>query len=244
MRRILARLPESSRSRRGATSRAGTAVSVVAHTALVTLAVVATGRSSIDARPRPVDEHPVVYTVLPDDPPAPSSRGPRSAGGPTTRPATPLPPSRPFTPPVVDVVDVVDVAARGAVVIGERWTSSSGMVGGRAGDGGSGGDGAGGGTYDARGVEVEAALRPGAPVPRYPESLRSERIEGRVVARFVVDTTGRVEPASVRIVASEHPLFTSAVRATLPSLRFTPARAHGAKVRQLVELPFEFSIER
>ena len=81
------------------------------------------------------------------------------------------------------------------------------------------------------------------PRPRYPEQLRAAGVTGRVVVRLVVDTAGRLEPGSVEIRESSHDLFTRAVRAVLPSLRFTPAEAGGRKVRMLVDLPFEFRLD-
>ena len=65
-----------------------------------------------------------------------------------------------------------------------------------------------------------------------------------MLVRFVVDTTGRVERGSVQVVSSSNELFTASVRSALPSLRFRPASAGGRLVRQLVELPFEFALER
>jgi outer membrane biosynthesis protein TonB len=67
-------------------------------------------------------------------------------------------------------------------------------------------------------------------------------VAGRVVARFVVDTLGRVEPGSVQVVAADHPLFAATVREALGAMRFRPARAGGVRVRQLVELPFAFAV--
>jgi hypothetical protein len=46
----------------------------------------------------------------------------------------------------------------------------------------------------------------------------------------------------VVIRESSHDLFAQAIRAVLPSLRFTPAVAGGRKVRMLVDLPFEFRL--
>jgi hypothetical protein len=40
------------------------------------------------------------------------------------------------------------------------------------------------------------------------------------VVRFVVDTLGRVEPPSLDIVQSSHPLFLASVRTALDHLRF------------------------
>jgi TonB family protein len=80
------------------------------------------------------------------------------------------------------------------------------------------------------------------PRPRYPDQLRAAGVTGRVVVRLVIDTTGRVEAASVVIREASHELFAQSVRAILPSLRFSPAEARGRKVRMLADLPFEFRL--
>jgi protein TonB len=90
-------------------------------------------------------------------------------------------------------------------------------------------------------VDRPAALL-SPPRPRYPETLRAAGVTGRVVVRLVVDTLGRVELASISVRASSHDLFTDAVRAVLPALRFSSAEAGGRKVRMLVDLPFEFRL--
>jgi len=82
-----------------------------------------------------------------------------------------------------------------------------------------------------------------APV-EYPAMLRHQQVEGRVVAEFVVDTLGRVEPKSVRIVSATHALFANAARSALPRARYTPAELEGRKVRQLVVLPVRFTQPR
>jgi len=80
--------------------------------------------------------------------------------------------------------------------------------------------------------------------PRYPESLRQAGIDGRVLIRFVVDTTGRIDPASVSIVQSTHDLFSRAVRDALAQFRFRPAETGGRRVTALAEMPFEFTISK
>jgi hypothetical protein len=60
------------------------------------------------------------------------------------------------------------------------------------------------------------------------------------VVRFVVDTLGRVEPPSLDIVQSSHPLFLASVRTALDHLRFLPARFSGRRVRVRMEQRFEF----
>lgn len=99
-----------------------------------------------------------------------------------------------------------------------------------------------GGTPATIATVDRVAFLVGPPRPRYPERLRAAGVTGRVVARFVVDTLGRVEPASIVIRESSHDLFVEAVRATLPALTFVPAEAGGRRVRMLVELPFEFRL--
>jgi TonB family protein len=80
--------------------------------------------------------------------------------------------------------------------------------------------------------------------PRYPEALRSARVEGGVTVTFVVDTLGRVEPASIRMSESAHALFEPAVQAALLQTRFRPARVRGGPVRQLVQQRFVFALTR
>ena len=67
-------------------------------------------------------------------------------------------------------------------------------------------------------------------------------IEGDVLATFVVDTTGRADPASFKVLRATHQLFERAVRDALPRMRFVPAEVGGRKVRQLVQQPFSFAI--
>jgi hypothetical protein len=65
-----------------------------------------------------------------------------------------------------------------------------------------------------------------------------------VIAEFVVDPTGAVEPLTVNIVASPDVAFADAVRAALPGTRFTPAARGGRPVRQLVQLSVRFDPPR
>ena len=81
-------------------------------------------------------------------------------------------------------------------------------------------------------------------MPRYPNVLRQSAMEGEVLAQFVVDTTGRAEVGSLKILKSSHDLFTESVRTALPQMRFVPADVGGKKVKQLVQEPFSFSMSR
>ena len=98
------------------------------------------------------------------------------------------------------------------------------------------------GTPPYRWQQVDRIATPVTEAPvEYPAMLRQQQVEGRVVAEFVVDTLGRVEPKSVRIVSATHALFANAARAALPRARYTPAELEGRKVRQLVVLPVRFT---
>jgi TonB family protein len=78
--------------------------------------------------------------------------------------------------------------------------------------------------------------------PAYPLELLEKHIEGMVVARYVVDTTGFADTASFEVMSATHPDFIRAVRDALPYMRFSPAKIGAHKVRQLVEQPFTFRI--
>lgn len=93
-------------------------------------------------------------------------------------------------------------------------------------------------------VENPVMAMPGTATPRYPSMLQNAGLEGDVRAQFVVDTLGRVEQGSFHVIESTHDLFAAAVRDALGRARFTPAKAGGHKVRQLVEQTFTFRITR
>jgi type VI secretion system protein VasI len=93
-------------------------------------------------------------------------------------------------------------------------------------------------------VEKPAAAAPSNQPPAYPAELRATKIEGQVIAKFVVDTMGKAEMNTFEILKSDHPLFTQAVRASLQNMHFFPAELGGRKVRQLIQMPFVFSLAK
>jgi protein TonB len=99
-------------------------------------------------------------------------------------------------------------------------------------------------TYFEFQVEKPAQAASGNPAPRYPEILKSSGVEGKVMAQFVVLETGKADMDSFKVLSSDNELFSNAVRNVLPQMRFLPAEIGGHKVRQLVQLPFEFKINR
>jgi hypothetical protein len=91
-------------------------------------------------------------------------------------------------------------------------------------------------------VDSSVARFPDSAAPSYPPDLLAMGVEGVVKTRYVVDTTGMADTASLKILFSTHPRFTEAVRAAFPYMRFRPASLGGRHVRQLVEQEFHFKI--
>jgi TonB family protein len=96
--------------------------------------------------------------------------------------------------------------------------------------------------YFAEQVDSPAAYDQHSAAPAYPDSLQRAGIEGTVMAQFVVDTSGRVEMESVKLLESSHLRFTESVLAALPRMLFRPAVLNGQKARQVVEVPFRFRV--
>ena len=233
---MLARLPESRRRRER--RLAGIVTSAIAH-AVVILTVVAT--ASAGPPPRPDDE---VVHPLPVFPPRPAEPGRVHTSRP---PATTAEPARPGfvlrAPPRIDVV-IPPVEHGIPEVDFTTRATGPGPASGAGGGAHSGpGIGDGGGVLTLATVEKPVLQLPTPGAVRYPAMLRSAGLVGQVNARFIVDTTGRVEPGSLVVLTTDHELFSSSVRAALPSLRFIPAEAGGRKVRQLVEQRFVFELQ-
>jgi len=85
-----------------------------------------------------------------------------------------------------------------------------------------------------------AVVAPGSRGPAYPADLRESRVSGDVLARFVVDTSGRVDESTIAIVASDRPQFSVAVIESLRTTRFLAAERGGTKVSQPMQIAFRF----
>jgi hypothetical protein len=92
-------------------------------------------------------------------------------------------------------------------------------------------------------VEKQAAVNGGIRLT-YPPALQSQGVGGRVIAQFVVDTTGRAEMGTWKLLESSHELFAWASYDAVRNARFYPAEAGGRKVRQLVQQTLGFRLER
>jgi TonB family protein len=93
-----------------------------------------------------------------------------------------------------------------------------------------------------RHVEKQARQKGGSTHPVYPAELQRTGISGAATLAFVIDTTGRVDLASIQLVSSTNPRFAVACRRALSGMEFLPAQVDGRKVRELVQLPFEFKM--
>jgi protein TonB len=118
-----------------------------------------------------------------------------------------------------------------------RDYSGTGVEGGR-GTGITPGDDA---IYSESAVEEAPTLLSAAPLV-YPPLLRQAGIHGTVVVQAVVDTAGRVVPASIKIVRTPHPGFEASARQWVLSALFRPARIQGRPVRVLVNQPLNYAI--
>lgn len=82
------------------------------------------------------------------------------------------------------------------------------------------------------------------PPPEYPRRLRDAGVEGVVVIEVVVDTLGRPERGSARIVQHAAPEFETSAAAAILAARFRPARVWGRAVRVLIRIPVAFRLHR
>jgi len=80
------------------------------------------------------------------------------------------------------------------------------------------------------------------PPSHYPELLRQAGIQGVVMVQAIVDTSGRVEPNSIKIVSSPNPGFDTPAKNQVLKTLFRPARVYGHAVRVLIQLPINFSL--
>jgi protein TonB len=256
-------LLESKRTKKRSLS--GTVFSVILHSTILFLAIFATARASgikhetiksekiafVDVKKK---DPPPEEKKKPDPPKPKKVDAPKVVNLPRVPKEVPIAPPKGFqvlTPPVNIPVNLPKIDLSGKITDASDFTGK-GVAGGK-------GNGVDGGTGDAtsKGTavgdygkvftesEVETpAEKIGGPTPEYPESLRSSGIEGEVLVQFVVNEGGRYEPGTLKVMQSSNPAFTAAVKTALPQMRFSAARVGGRKVQQLVQLPFEFHLNK
>jgi protein TonB len=221
----------------------GTLTSIILHAAVIFGLVVVTKNAGI-VNEKPKEEKVDFVEVKKDEPKPPE---PEKPPPPPDAVAAPPPPKgfQVLTAPVEipNVIPDIDLSKK---VTDEADFSGKGVAGGIAKgvEGGKGPVPQGDQPYFDFQVEKPVVMAPGAQGPAYPDMLRSAGIEGTVLAQFVVDTTGRADMASFKALKSDNDLFTTAVKNALQRMRFLPAEVGGRKVKQLVQQPFQFSLNR
>lgn len=92
-------------------------------------------------------------------------------------------------------------------------------------------------------VEEKPAVLSG-PVPQYPELLRQAGIQGRVMVQAIIDTLGRAEPNSIKVLQSPNPGFDQSAKTYVMKTLFRPARVHGRAVRVLIQIPIDYRLKQ
>jgi TonB family protein len=215
-----------------------TLVSASIHAALIYTAVIATMDAAATTEQVVTDTSLVFLAVERDDPREPETN------------ETPPPTVTVTAPPqgFQTVIAPVDIpVAIPAVDLGQRFDPRD-----YSGKGGEGGVFAGieGGTAPVEGQVFRAEVVDetpewlGGPPLEYPPALRQAGVTGHVVLEFVIDTTGRVDSTTLRVLETTHDAFTAPARATILGGRFRPGRVRGIKVRVLAEQRLDFRIAR
>jgi protein TonB len=236
---VFENLIESGRKRDMKSTLANNSVSIAVHAVLIMLAVYVTANAGQVVAERVTERTVVVQQQKqeekPDEPPperrvavvdAPP-RGFQTLSIPTNIPVDIPPPSATTS---FDAADFSGIGVEGGVARGVE--GGTGPV-----------------VTDQPYMEAVVEERPevvagSCIAPRYPEILRQAGIEGRVLIEFVIDTLGRAERGSLRVVNSQHQLFESPAREAVLSCRFRPGRISGRAVRVRVQQPINFQITR
>jgi TonB family protein len=84
------------------------------------------------------------------------------------------------------------------------------------------------------GLNVEPPTLLAGPEIRYPPALARADVSGRVQLSFVIDVSGLVDSASLKVLHADHPEFAAAAREAILASRFSPGRRLGKPVAVLV----------
>jgi protein TonB len=217
----------------------GSIVSVLFHSAIITAGVIATTRDLVTSIPEPPAPRVIPYVRTVDPHPAPARRTPSlSTASLVSIPSVPrldIPTIVPVGIPPVDLTGTptpIDFSpgpvGKSGLLCEQDCAQSAPM------------DASGNQLWNARELMMRLLEEP-VP-PHYPESLRRAGVEGEVVVKFVVDTTGRVDMRSIEILKSTHGAFSTAVRETISRLRFAPATSGERKIPALAVMPFHFTL--
>ncbi len=216
----------------------GTVFSIVLHTLLIGAAVYATARAGVKDEKAKAEK---IQFVEMKKEPVPEKKEPPPPKEVIVKP----PPPKGFqvlrAPLRIDIkIPEIDLSK---AVTNESDFSGKGVKGG-TGTGVVGGIANTNQTYFEFQVEKPAEMLSDSPKPKYPSVLESSGIPGEVQAQFVVNSSGKADMDSFKVLKSTNELFTQAVRNVLPRMRFSPAMIGGKPVNQLVQQSFQFAVPR
>ena len=80
--------------------------------------------------------------------------------------------------------------------------------------------------------------------PFFPDGMRLAEIEGDVTAEYIVDSTGRIDNASIKIARSTDARLSKSVTTWLTGRRFMPARKDGRAMAARTSQDFHFGLTR
>ena len=208
--------------------------SMIAHVVLMALAVMAT-RDALEATRRADSKEPMLLFFPRTSVPEPTTS---VATGAITEPPPELEtlPSPSEIPSPITPMDLTRrIDPRDLVALGSERRTTDGVV-------GTGTVARPDGIYEATSAPAgfEPAILLSQPEPKYPATLLSAGLAGAVLVEFVIDTTGRVEAGSIRMVESSHQLFEAAARSAVLGAKFRPARLSGRAVRQITRQRVRF----
>ncbi len=212
------------------------AVSLVVHTLLITGAVYGTMGAAEVVKERLADTT-LVFLEPPKEAPPPPDQPPPDAV------VAANPPPKGFQ----TVVAVQDIPTEiPPVDLNQRFDpkdfTGTGQEGG-VGVGVVGGTGpipVGGETYLEAQVDDPPSLISAGP-RLYPPVLERAGIGGRVIAQFVIDTTGHPEQAGFKVLNSTNPAFNEPAREMIMKSVFRPGRVRGQAVRVQVQQAVSFN---
>ncbi len=216
----------------------GTMFSIVLHTVLIGGAVYATARAGVKDEKAKAEK--IQFVEMKKEPPKVEPKEP-----PPKEVVVKPPPPKGFqvlrAPLKIDIkIPEIDLSK---AVTNESDFSGKGVKGG-TGSGVVGGVANTNQTYFEFQVEKPAEMLQDSPKPKYPSVLESSGIAGEVQAQFVVNSSGKADMDSFKVLKSTNELFTQAVKNVLPRMKFSPAMIGGKPVNQLVQQSFQFAVPR
>jgi periplasmic protein TonB len=216
----------------------GTVFSIVLHTFLIAGAVYATARAGVKDEKSKSEK--IQFVEMKKEPPKVPDKPP-----PPKEVIVKPPPPKGFqvlrAPVKIDIkIPEIDLSK---AITNESDFSGKGVKGG-TGTGVVGGIANTNQTYFEFQVEKPAEMLQDSPKPKYPSVLESSGIAGEVQAQFVVNSSGKADMDSFKVLKSTNELFTQAVKSVLPRMRFSPAQIGGKPVNQLVQQSFQFAVPR